>query len=66
MCSKPLSPRHVETADTHSLAHELRTPISNLLTQTQEVLEQPRDATTYRDTVARCTPRPRGTAPALC
>lgn len=34
------------------LAHELRTPISNLLTQTQVTLAQPRDAATYRDTLA--------------
>ena len=34
------------------LAHELRTPISNLLTQTQVTLAQPRDAVTYRDTLA--------------
>jgi two-component system, OmpR family, heavy metal sensor histidine kinase CusS len=29
------------------LAHELRTPISNLMTQTQVALSQPRDAATY-------------------
>ena len=34
------------------LAHELRTPISNLLTQTQVTLAQPRDAAAYRDTLA--------------
>jgi two-component system heavy metal sensor histidine kinase CusS len=34
------------------LAHELRTPISNLLTQTQVTLAQQRDASTYRDTLA--------------
>ncbi|MEX1165414.1 MAG: heavy metal sensor histidine kinase [Hydrogenophaga sp.] len=34
------------------LAHELRTPISNLLTQTQVTLAQPRDTATYRDTLA--------------
>lgn len=34
------------------LAHELRTPISNLLTQTQVVLATPRDAATYRDILA--------------
>ena len=34
------------------LAHELRTPISNLLTQTQVTLAQPRDAASYRDTLA--------------
>jgi two-component system heavy metal sensor histidine kinase CusS len=34
------------------LAHELRTPISNLLTQTQVALAQPRDAAAYRDILA--------------
>ena len=34
------------------LAHELRTPISNLLTQTQVTLAQPRNAAVYRDTLA--------------
>lgn len=34
------------------LAHELRTPISNLLTQTQVVLATKRDAATYRDILA--------------
>jgi len=34
------------------LAHELRTPISNLLTQTQVALTQPREAAAYRDTLA--------------
>ena len=34
------------------LAHELRTPISNLLTQTQVTLAQQRDALAYRDTLA--------------
>ena len=34
------------------LAHELRTPISNLLTQTQVTLAQPRDTLAYRDTLA--------------
>ena len=34
------------------LAHELRTPISNLLTQTQVVLSSKRDAATYRETLA--------------
>lgn len=34
------------------LAHELRTPISNLLTQTQVVLAAKRDAATYRDCLA--------------
>jgi len=31
------------------LAHELRTPITNLMTQTHVVLAQPRDAAKYRD-----------------
>ena len=31
------------------LAHELRTPISNLMMQTQVVLSRPRDADSYRD-----------------
>jgi two-component system heavy metal sensor histidine kinase CusS len=34
------------------LAHELRTPISNLLTQTQVALSAKRDAATYRDILA--------------
>ncbi|AOW12598.1 hypothetical protein LPB72_16295 [Hydrogenophaga crassostreae] len=34
------------------LAHELRTPISNLLTQTQVTLAQQRDAAAYRETLA--------------
>ncbi|MEJ5898363.1 heavy metal sensor histidine kinase [Aquabacterium sp. G14] len=34
------------------LAHELRTPISNLLTQTQVTLSADRDAPTYRDVLA--------------
>lgn len=34
------------------LAHELRTPIANVLTQTQVALTQPRDATIYRDILA--------------
>ncbi len=34
------------------LAHELRTPISNLLTQTQVSLSHPRDASVYRDILA--------------
>jgi two-component system heavy metal sensor histidine kinase CusS len=34
------------------LAHELRTPISNLLTQTQVTLAHQRDAPVYRDTLA--------------
>ena len=37
------------------LAHELRTPISNLLTQTQVTLSQRRDADTYRDILASNT-----------
>lgn len=34
------------------LAHELRTPLNNLLTQTQVALSHPRDAASYRDTLA--------------
>ncbi|MFM1907885.1 MAG: hypothetical protein RLZZ591_1562 [Pseudomonadota bacterium] len=34
------------------LAHELRTPISNVLTQTQVALSTPRDAEAYRDILA--------------
>ncbi len=34
------------------LAHELRTPISNLLTQTQVVLSSKRDESIYRETLA--------------
>ncbi|QID17911.1 heavy metal sensor histidine kinase [Nitrogeniibacter mangrovi] len=34
------------------LAHELRTPISNLMTQTQVALAQRRDADAYRETLA--------------
>ncbi len=34
------------------LAHELRTPVSNLLTQTQVTLSQPRSADQYRDILA--------------
>ncbi|ODV44171.1 ATPase [Cupriavidus sp. UYMMa02A] len=34
------------------LAHELRTPITNLMTQTQVVLSQPRAAEKYRDVLA--------------
>jgi two-component system heavy metal sensor histidine kinase CusS len=34
------------------IAHELRTPISNLLTQTQVTLSQRRDPDTYRDILA--------------
>lgn len=33
------------------LAHELRTPISNLMTQTQVALSRPRDARAYRETL---------------
>jgi two-component system heavy metal sensor histidine kinase CusS len=34
------------------IAHELRTPISNLLAQTQVTLSAPRDVATYRDVLA--------------
>lgn len=34
------------------LAHELRTPVSNLMTQTQVILAQPRSADEYRDVLA--------------
>jgi len=34
------------------LAHELRTPITNLMTQTHVVLSQPRDAEKYREVLA--------------
>lgn len=34
------------------LAHELRTPITNLMTQTHVVLAQPRDADKYREVLA--------------
>jgi len=34
------------------LAHELRTPISNLLTQTQVILSSQRDVASYRDVLA--------------
>lgn len=34
------------------LAHELRTPVSNLLTQTQVTLSRPREADDYRDILA--------------
>jgi len=34
------------------LAHELRTPVSNLLTQTQVILAQPRSDDVYRDVLA--------------
>ena len=34
------------------LAHELRTPITNLMTQTQVILTRERDSAAYRDTLA--------------
>lgn len=34
------------------IAHELRTPLSNLMTQTQVTLSQPRSAADYRETLA--------------
>ena len=34
------------------IAHELRTPLSNLMTQTQVALAQPRDAAAYREVLA--------------
>lgn len=34
------------------IAHELRTPISNMMTQTQVTLSQPRTAAEYRETLA--------------
>jgi two-component system heavy metal sensor histidine kinase CusS len=34
------------------LAHELRTPVTNLLTQTQVILSKPRDSEVYRDVLA--------------
>ncbi len=37
------------SAFSSDLAHELRTPVSNLLTQTQVVLSRPRDAESYRE-----------------
>lgn len=40
------------SAFSSDLAHELRTPISNLLTQTQVTLTSPRDVATYRDVLA--------------
>lgn len=40
------------SAFSSDLAHELRTPISNLLTQTQVALAARRDADTYRDILA--------------
>lgn len=40
------------SAFSSDLAHELRTPISNLLTQTQVALTTKRDAATYRDILA--------------
>jgi len=39
------------SAFSSDLAHELRTPISNLMTQTQVALSMDRDAATYRDTL---------------
>ncbi|WMJ69361.1 heavy metal sensor histidine kinase [Stenotrophomonas sp. 24(2023)] len=36
------------------LAHELRTPITNMLTQVHVVLAHPRSAEDYRDTLASC------------
>lgn len=40
------------SAFSSDLAHELRTPISNLLTQTQVTLASPRDPATYHDVLA--------------
>lgn len=40
------------SAFSSDLAHELRTPISNLLTQTQVTLTSPRDEATYREVLA--------------
>mgnify|MGYP001159259938 CR=1 FL=1 len=40
------------TGFSSDIAHELRTPLSNLLTQTQVVLSQPRSAAAYRDVLA--------------
>lgn len=40
------------SAFSSDLAHELRTPISNLLTQTQVTLASARDTATYRDVLA--------------
>lgn len=37
------------SAFSSDIAHELRTPLSNLLTQTQVTLAQPRDGDTYRE-----------------
>jgi two-component system heavy metal sensor histidine kinase CusS len=39
------------------LAHELRTPISNLMTQTQVALTQSAAADEYREVLANRTPR---------
>ena len=36
------------TQFSNEIAHELRTPVSNLMTQTQVVLSKPRDLATYR------------------
>jgi signal transduction histidine kinase len=36
------------------LAHELRTPITNMLTQVQVVLAHPRSNEAYRETLASC------------
>ncbi|MFV1845279.1 heavy metal sensor histidine kinase [Stenotrophomonas maltophilia] len=36
------------------LAHELRTPITNMLTQVQVVLAHPRSSEAYRETLASC------------
>lgn len=36
------------------LAHELRTPITNMLTQVQVVMAQPRDNAAYRDALGSC------------
>lgn len=40
------------SAFSSDLAHELRTPISNLLTQTQVTLASPRDPASYREVLA--------------
>ena len=40
------------TGFSSDIAHELRTPLSNLLTQTQVVLSQTRSAAAYRDVLA--------------
>lgn len=39
---------------TSDVAHELRTPVSVMLTQTQTTLNRERNATEYRDTVESC------------